>query len=237
MSYYVTSLISFSTVQKKTYTKYDGPMVSSSMPLLPLFTHLFLYILFYSGTVLNPAQISVRKYLMGLRILAALIIVSHAVFFGILIAAMACTPPLRNNYARHDTTTVVRVCAYTHTHTYTQSHTNARLHTYSHTFLRNYVAFERSSSGDGKPPEEYAFLVCATPSDMMVSHMPRLPNDKITAAMFAQDQRSRWERVKDERRRAKERWLNCAQNSRPFSSLTLHGLIVCRDLCRNSETI
>jgi len=36
-----------------------------------------------------------------------------------------------------------------------------------------------------------------TPSGIMVSHVPRLPNNKITAAMFAQDQRSRWECVGD----------------------------------------
>lgn len=49
----------------------------------------------------------------------------------------------------------------------------------------------------GEPPEECAFLVRVTPSSTMVSHVPRLPNNKITAAMFAQDQRSRWEYERD----------------------------------------
>jgi len=50
---------------------------------------------------------------------------------------------------------------------------------------------------DGEPPEECAFLVRVTPSGTMVSHVPRLPNNKITAAMFVQDQRSRWEYGRD----------------------------------------
>lgn len=110
-------------------------------PTHPFFTASF------SGIVLNPAQISMRKYLMGLRILAALIIVSRASFFGILIAAMGCTPPLRNNYARYGTTTIVRARAhpYTHIHTHIQStyqcmhiiHAhNTRPHTHSHISMR-----------------------------------------------------------------------------------------------------
>lgn len=79
------------------------------------------------------------------------------------------------------------------------------VHIHIHIYLcANYVAFERFLFRGGEPPEECAFLVRATPSGMMVSHVPRLSNDKITAAMFAQDQRSRWECVKDERRCAKE---------------------------------
>lgn len=89
-------------------------MVSSSTPDASFFTTSS-----FSGAVLNPAQISMRKYLMGLRILAALIIVSRASFFGILIAAMGCTPPLRNNYARHGTTTIVGARAHRRTYTHT----------------------------------------------------------------------------------------------------------------------
>lgn len=171
-------------------------MVSSLTHDVSSFYHTFS---FFSGTVLNTAEKFMRKYLMGLRILAALIIVSRASFFGILIAAMGCTLPLRYNYARHGTTTVAR------THTYnipTHSYDTCTRPTSTYAFACTYVQLRCVRAilfRGGELPEECAFLVRATPSDTMVSHVPRLPNDKITAAMFAQDQRSRWECVKDER--------------------------------------
>lgn len=143
---------------------------------------------------------------MGLRVLAALIIVSRASFFGILIAAMGCTLPLRNNYARHDTTTVARAHTYINNipmHSYNTCTRRTSTYAFAYTYVQLRCVRAILFRG-GELPEECAFLVRATPSGMMVSHVPRLPNDKIAAAMFAQDQRSRWECVKDERRRAKE---------------------------------
>lgn len=171
-----------------------------------------------------------RKYLMGLRILAALIIVSRASFFGILIAAMGCTLPLRYNYARHDTTTVARTHTYVHTnnipmHLYDTWTRRTSTYAFAYTYVQLRCVRAILFRG-GELPEECVFLVRATPSGTMVSHVPRLPNDKITAAMFAQDQRSRWECVKDERRCVKETPLTTPRTS-AFSSLTLHGLVVC----------
>lgn len=75
------------------------------------------------------------------------------------------------------------------THTYVSARPHA--HSYTYAQLRCVQTIRRG----GEPPEECAFLVRVTPSGTMVSHVPRLPNNKITAAMFAQDQRFRWEYV------------------------------------------
>ena len=76
------------------------------------------------------------------------------------------------------------IYSYTLTHARTHTRTYAQLH---HVRI---ILFK-----GGEPSEECVFLVRVTPSGTMVSHVPRLPNNKITAAMFAQDQRSRWECV------------------------------------------
>lgn len=104
---------------------------------------------------------SARKYLMGLRILPALIIVLRAFSFGILIAAMGCTSPLRNNHACHDKTTLI----YTRIHTHKEAHrarVKARSQTHSYTYAQLHCVRTILLRG-GELPEECAFLVHATP--------------------------------------------------------------------------
>lgn len=82
---------------------------------------------------------------------------------------------------------------YTLTHMYIHilTHVSARPHAYSYTYAQLCRVRTILSRG-GEPPEECAFLVIPSgtirviPSGTMVSHVPRLPNNKITAAMFAQ---------------------------------------------------
>lgn len=93
---------------------------------------------------------------------------------------MGCTPPpLRNNYARHDTTTLTdvsahtcadtntwtRLCGHTRTRMYvhvdtpTHPHTRAHSHTYAQLRRVRAILFR----GGEAPAEECAFLVRATP--------------------------------------------------------------------------